>query len=51
MTPLWGRANSPGLPFTAVNHFTANASVGGDQNQQNDRIDHTISDKEGLFAC
>ena len=33
MTNLWGRANSPGLPFTAVNNFTANASVGGDNDQ------------------
>ena len=50
MTPLWGRANSAGLPFTAVNNFTANASVGGDQNQQNYRLDHTISDKQRIFA-
>jgi len=50
MTPLWGRANSPGLPFTAVNNYTANASVGGDQNQQNYRVDHTVSDKQRIFA-
>ena len=50
MTPLWGRANSPGSQFTAVNNFTANASVGGDQNQQNYRVDHTVSDKQRVFA-
>jgi len=50
MTNLWGRANSSGLPFTAVNNFTANASVGGDQNQYNFRVDHTISDKQRVFA-
>ncbi|MFN9299137.1 MAG: TonB-dependent receptor domain-containing protein [Acidobacteriota bacterium] len=50
MTDLWGRANSPGLPFTAVNNFTANASVGGDQNQYNTRVDHTFSDKQRVFA-
>jgi hypothetical protein len=50
MTNLWGRANSPGLPFTAVNNFTANASVGGDQNQYNARVDHTVSDKQRVFA-
>jgi len=50
MTNLWGRANSPGLPFTAVNNFTANASVGGDQNQYNARVDHSVSDRQRLFA-
>ncbi len=50
MTGLWGRANSPGLPFTAVNNFTANASVGGDQNQYNSRVDHTVSDKQRVFV-
>ncbi|MBM3727541.1 MAG: carboxypeptidase regulatory-like domain-containing protein [Acidobacteria bacterium] len=50
MTNLWGRANSPGLPFTAVNNFTSNASVGGDQNQYNFRVDHTISDNQRIFA-
>ena len=45
LTNLWGRANGPGLPFTAVNNFTANASVGGDNDQVNARVDHTVSDK------
>lgn len=50
LTELWGRQNSPGLPFTAVNNFTANASVGGDQNQYNSRVDHTVSDKQRVFV-
>ena len=50
LTNLWGRANSAGLPFTAVNNFTANASVGGEQNQYNGRVDHTVSDKQRVFA-
>ena len=50
MVPLWGRANSAGLPFTAVNNFTANASVGGDQNQYNGRVDHSVSDKQRVFT-
>lgn len=50
MVPLWGRANSPGLPFTAVNNFTSNASVGGDQNQYNTRVDHNFSEKQRAFA-
>ncbi|MBM3788311.1 MAG: carboxypeptidase regulatory-like domain-containing protein, partial [Acidobacteria bacterium] len=50
MTNLWARPNSPGLPFTAVNNFTANASVGGDQNQYNARVDHNWSEKQRLFV-
>ena len=49
LTNLWGRASGPGQPFTAVNNFTANASVGGDQEQVNGRVDHTVSDKQRLF--
>jgi len=49
MTNLWGRATGPGLPFTAVNNFTANASVGGEQAQYNGRVDHTFSDKQRGF--
>lgn len=49
MVPLWGRANSTGLPFTAVNNFTANASVGGDNDQYNARLDHNFSDKQRFF--
>ncbi|MBY0503881.1 MAG: carboxypeptidase-like regulatory domain-containing protein [Bryobacteraceae bacterium] len=50
MTGLWGRANSPGLPNTAVNNFTANASVGGDQNQYNFRVDHNFSERQRAFV-
>lgn len=50
MVPLWGRANSAGLPNTAVNNFTANASVGGDQNQYNARVDHNFSDNNRGFV-
>lgn len=50
MTNLWGRATGPGLPFTAVNNFTTNASVGGDNDQVNFRGDHTFSDKQRGFA-
>ncbi len=50
MTNLWGRANSAGLPFTAVNNFTANASVGGDNDQYNGRVDHSFSEKQRAFV-
>ena len=50
MTGLWGRANSPGSPFTAVNNFTSNASVGGNNDEYNARVDHTFSTKQHVFA-
>ena len=35
----------PAMPFTNVNNFTANASVGGDNDQYNGRVDHAFSEK------
>jgi hypothetical protein len=49
LTNLWGRANGPGSPFTNVNNFTANASVGGSNDQYNTRIDHTFSETNRAF--
>jgi hypothetical protein len=46
----WGRANGPGNEYTAVNNFTANASVGGDNDQINGRVDHSFSDAHRLFG-
>ncbi len=50
MIPLWALPNGPGLPFTAVNNYTANASVGGNNDQGTGRIDWTASDKQRLFG-
>ncbi|MDQ6705866.1 MAG: TonB-dependent receptor, partial [Acidobacteriota bacterium] len=50
LSNLWGHANGPGSPFTNVNNFTANASVGGDNDQYNGRVDHTFSDKQRAFV-
>ncbi len=50
MTNLWGRSTGPGLPFTAVNNFVSNASVGGDQEQVNGRVDHTVSENQRVFV-
>jgi hypothetical protein len=47
---LWGRANGPGAAFTNVNNYTANASVGGDNDQYNARVDHSFSEKHRLFV-
>lgn len=46
MVPLWGQANTGGL----VNNFTANASVGGNNNQHNARVDYNLSDKQRMFV-
>lgn len=50
LSNLWGRANGPGSQFTNVNNFTANASVGGDNDQYNARVDHNFSEKNRAFA-
>jgi hypothetical protein len=50
LTNLWGRANGPGTQFTRVNNYTANASVGGDNDQYNGRVDHTFSEKNRMFG-
>jgi hypothetical protein len=50
LTNLWALPNGPGAPFTAVNNYTANASVGGNNDQYNARVDHTFSEKHRLFG-
>ncbi|MBI3682242.1 MAG: TonB-dependent receptor [Acidobacteria bacterium] len=49
LTELWGRANGPGAQFTNVSNYTANASVGGNNDQHNARVDHTFSDRHRVF--
>lgn len=49
LTNLWARPNGPGSPFTNVNNYTANASVGGDNDQYNSRVDHTFSERQHTF--
>ncbi len=49
MANLWGRADTAGTPFTAVNNYTANASVGGQNYQYNARVDRNVSDKQRVF--
>lgn len=50
LTNFWARGNTPGAAFTAVNNYTANASVGGDNDQINGRVDHNFSEKHRLFG-
>jgi hypothetical protein len=46
----WAKPNLPGAPGTFLNNFAINATAGGDNNQWNGRIDHTLSEKQRLFA-
>ena len=50
LTKEWARANLPGQQFTFVNNFAANASVGGNNDQYNARIDHGLSEKQRIFG-
>ena len=46
----WGQPNAPGLQYTNVNNFSANAGAGGNNDQFNTRVDHNLSEKQRLFA-
>jgi hypothetical protein len=47
---LWANPNLPGQAFTLINNFAANASTGGNNDQYNFRVDHTVSDKQRIFG-
>jgi hypothetical protein len=47
---FWGQPNAAGTPFTNTNNFQANADSGGNNDQVTGRIDHTISEKQRVFA-
>jgi len=49
LTNFWAHPNGPGAAFTAVNNYTANASVGGNNDQHNARVDHVFSEKNRAF--
>ena len=46
----WGQPNTTGVAYTNLNNYTNNASVGGNNDQYNTRIDHSISEKQRLFG-
>ena len=50
LTRVWARSNLPGVALTSVNNFGTNASIGGNNDQYNSRVDHMISDKQRLFG-
>ncbi|HVW87688.1 MAG TPA: TonB-dependent receptor [Bryobacteraceae bacterium] len=45
----WGMPNTPGQPYTNINNFSANANSGGNNDEYNARIDHSLSDRQRLF--
>ena len=47
---LWPMPNAAGQPFTNVNNFVTNASVGGNNNESVGRLDRGISDKQRVFG-
>jgi hypothetical protein len=50
MTNLFGHSNTAGQPFTSIQNFATNASVGGNNDQINTRLDQNVSDKQRVFA-
>jgi hypothetical protein len=50
LTNFWAHPTGPGTGFTNVNNYTANASVGGNNDQYNARVDHTFSEKNRIFT-
>ncbi len=46
----WGQPNTPGQGPTNVNNFSANANAGGNNDEYNARVDHSLSDKQRLFT-
>jgi len=42
--------NTAGQPFTAINNFATNASLGGDNDEFTTKIDQNVSDKQHIFG-
>jgi hypothetical protein len=50
MRNLYAQPNIAGQPFTNSLNFSTNASIGGNSNQINGRLDENLSDKQHLFG-
>jgi hypothetical protein len=50
LTPYWATPSLPGQQYTHINNFATNASVGGDNDQSNTRVDYNVSDKQRIFG-
>ncbi len=50
LSNLWAPPNTPGQQFTNAFNYATNASIGGDNDQFNGRVDYSISEKQRLFG-
>ncbi|MBV9743725.1 MAG: Plug domain-containing protein [Acidobacteriia bacterium] len=48
--PLMAAPNLPGQPNTAINNYSTTCTLGGNNNQENGRLDDTLSEKIRVFA-
>jgi hypothetical protein len=48
--PLVGQPNLPGQAFTAINNYSTTCTLGGNNNQENGRLDDNVTDKIRVFA-
>jgi hypothetical protein len=48
--PLVALPNLPGQAFTAINNYSTTCTIGGNNNQENGRLDDTVSDKLRVFG-
>jgi len=48
--PLIAQPNLPGQAFTAINNYSTTCTLGGNNNQENGRVDDNVTDKIRVFA-
>jgi hypothetical protein len=48
--PLVAQPNLPGQAFTAINNYSTTCTLGGNNNQENGRVDDNVTDKLRVFA-
>ncbi len=48
--PLIAPPDLPGAQYTAINNYAATCEIGGNNNQENSRLDDTVTDKLRVFA-
>jgi hypothetical protein len=50
LSNFWAPPNLSGQAFTHINNFATNASVGGNNDQLNVRVDYNLSDRQRIFG-
>jgi hypothetical protein len=48
--PLMAMPDLSGQPYTAINNYSTTCTIGGNNNQENGRLDDTITEKLRVFA-